>query len=88
MFGNLFKPLLVDLVPTVGGTSGRSIVKYLHPIMWNEAQESKYHMLPITVLVMHAIRVKSSLKCEAKASPIAATIGYFLIAFLCGHFVA
>ena len=54
--------------------------------MWNNAPESKYHMLPITMLDMHAIRVKSRSNCEAKASPVA-PLKVFLLTFLCGHFV-
>lgn len=55
--------------------------------MWNEAPKSKYHTLPIIVLAMHAIRVKSSSNFETNAS-LAAPHEFFLLDFLCGHFVA
>lgn len=59
----------------------------LHPVMWNETPEFKYHTLPIIVLAMHEIRVKSSLNCESKDSPTTPLV-FFLQYILCGHFVA
>lgn len=55
--------------------------------MWNDAPESKYHILPIIVLPMHVMRVKSSSNCEAEASH-ATPFDVFLLAFLCEHFMA
>ena len=56
-------------------------------IMWIDAPLSRYHTLSIIVLAMHAMRVKSSSNIESKASPVGPHV-VFLLAFLCGHFVA
>ena len=55
--------------------------------MWNDAPESKYHMIPIAVLAMHVIRVMSSLNYEVKVS-LATPLEVFLLDFLRGHLMA
>lgn len=71
-----------------GSFSSKLLKNYLHPVIWNEAPKSRYHItLPIIVLVMHAIRVKYNSNYEVSASPDAPPKG-FLVDFLCTHFVA
>lgn len=56
-------------------------------MMWKEAPDSKYHALPIIVLVMHVIRVKSSSNYEDKDS-LDAPPEIIFLAFLYDHFMA
>ena len=67
--------------------SSRLLKKKLYHLIWNEAPKPRYHIVPITVLTMHAIRVKSNLNYEESASCLAPPEG-LLLDFLCRHFVA
>lgn len=68
--------------------SYKSMKRSIFPVIWNESPLSIYHMLPIRVIVMNVMRVKSISDYEAKDSLVASITGSFLLAFFYGHFMA